>query len=399
MVIIEPAIGEMGGNIPLIFPFSAFILKLMLSHPENSNWLEIDRGAIANNYLMLRRITSTRVMGVVKANAYGHGIAGVARVIAESDGFYCGVARIDEALELRREGIHTPILILGYTPDECLRQAIENQVTLTIFHPEQAGPLSSAASSAGRKALVHVKVDTGMSRLGATPQTAYELIQRLAREPSVYVEGIFSHYACADELGKPITAQQEKLFLDLLAELQSIGLRPPLAHIANSAAALTRPSSRLDMVRTGIALYGMHPSSEVHLPTGFRPALTWKSRLISVFDLPAGRGVSYGHDYVTQKQEKIGVIPVGYGDGYRRIPGNQVLIHGQCAPIIGRVCMDQMMVRLNEIPEAKVNDEVVLLGMQEGESIQAERLAQAWKTINYEVTSSITARVPRLYHG
>lgn len=385
--------------IPLIFPSSPLILEPMLSHLAYSNWLEVDRGAIANNFHKLQQITSTRVMVVVKANAYGHGITEVSKVVANAGGSYCGVARIDEALELRRAGIHTPILILGYTPSECFPQAIENQITLTLFQSEQVEVLSHAASSIGRKTLVHVKVDTGMSRLGASPQMAYELIQRLADERSIYVEGIFSHYACADEPSKPITAQQERLFLDLLADLQSVGLRPPLAHAANSAAALTRPSSRLDMIRIGIALYGMHPSSEVQLPSSFKPALIWKSQLCSVFDLPAGRGISYGHDYVTQGEERIGVISVGYGDGYRRIPGSQVLIHGRRAPVVGRVCMDQMMVSLNEIPKAKVGDEVVLLGTQEGETIRAEDLAQAWTTINYEVTSGITARVPRLYYS
>lgn len=322
---------------PLILPVCALILDSMLSHPGNSNWLEIDLGAIASNLHKLQQLTSTRVMAVVKANGYGHGIKEVAKVAALAGASYCGVARIDEAIELRQAGIQTPVLILGYTPGERFAEAIANRITLTLFQPEQLETLSQAASSTGHHALIHIKVDTGMSRLGATPEMAYELLQRLASEKAIQVEGIFTHYACADELSKPITSQQERLFLDLLAELQTNGLRPPLAHAANSAEALTRLASRLDMITAGIALYGMHPSTKVRLSDDFRPALAWKSQLSSVLDLPAGRGISYGHDYITQEEERIGVIPVGYGDGYRRMHGSLVLIHGQRAPVVGRL--------------------------------------------------------------
>jgi alanine racemase len=371
----------------------------MLSHPGNSNWLEIDRGAIANNLRKLKELTSVRVMAVVKANGYGHGIVQAAQVAAEAGAAYCGVARIDEALELRRAALETPILVLGFTPSERFVEAIGNDITLTIFQPEQVEVLSGATAQAGRMAEVHVKVDTGMSRLGATPAEAFQLVRRLSQLKGTHLEGIFTHYACADEPDKPITAQQEKQFLDLLAELQSAGLKPPLTHAANSAAALTRPTSHLDMVRVGIALYGMDPSPEVRLPSGFLPTLTWKAQLSSTFTLPPNRGISYGHDYVTMAHEKIGVVPVGYGDGYRRVPGNQVLIHGKRTPVVGRVCMDQLMVRLDNIPDAKKGDEVVLLGRQGEESINASELAHIWGTINYEMTCDLSARVPRFYRG
>jgi alanine racemase len=371
----------------------------MLSHPGNSNWLEIDRGAIANNLRRLEKLTSVRVMAVVKANGYGHGIAQVARVAAASGAAYCGVARIDEAIELRRAELGIPILVLGFTPSERFVEAIANDITLTIFQPEQVDILSGAAAQASRIAKVHVKVDTGMSRLGAPPAQAFDLVRRLSNSKDTLLEGIFTHYACADEPDKPITEQQEAQFLDLLAEIHSAGFTPELAHAANSAATLTRPSSYLDMVRVGIALYGMDPSPEVRLPSGFSPALSWKAQLSSVFTLPPGRGISYGHAYYTTGQEIIGVVPVGYGDGYRRVPGNQVLIHGKRAPVVGRVCMDQLMVNLDDIPDAARGDEVVLLGKQGDESINASELACIWGTINYEMTCDLSARVPRFYQG
>jgi alanine racemase len=382
----------------LKFGTSTLILGNMISHPGNSNWLEIDRGALAHNLQRFKELTSVRVMAVVKANGYGHGITEVAKVAARSGAAYCGVARVDEALELRRAGVDIPVQILGYTHTDRFVEAIGNEITLTIFQLEQADLIQNAAEQVGRKAKVHIKVDTGMSRLGAKPEEAYELVQRLSKEKDIDLEGIFTHYACADEPDNPLTAQQESLFLDLLSEIQSLGLRPKIAHASNSAAALTRPSSHLDMVRIGIALYGMPPSPEVQLPEDFRPSLTWKAQLTSVFTLPPGSGISYGHRYRTTGYERIGVVPVGYGDGYRRVSGNQVLIGGKRIPVVGRVCMDQIMVQLDELPTAQVGDEVVLLGSQGDETISASELAQKWGTINYEATCDLSARVPRFYY-
>ncbi|KPK94507.1 MAG: hypothetical protein AMJ88_04060 [Anaerolineae bacterium SM23_ 63] len=365
----------------------------------NSNWLEINRGAIIENASHLLKLTGVRLMAVVKANGYGHGITEVVRVAVSAGATYCGVARVEEAFELRRAGIEAPILVLGYTPDEQLADAIGRNVALTVFHPEQIETLVAAASVAGRPALVHVKVDTGMSRLGAQPAIAYQLLGQLTKEPSVEVEGVFTHFARADETEDPTTALQERRFLDLLAEIEAAGLRPPLVHAANSAAALTRPSTHLDMVRIGIALYGLDPSTRVPLPEGFQPALAWKAHLTHVQQYPAGTGVSYGHVYQTHGQERIGVVPVGYGDGYRRVEGNAVLIHGQQVPVVGRVCMDQLMVQLDHVPQAKVGDEVVLLGHQGEEHIRAEEIAKRWETINYEVVCGLGARVPRVYVG
>ncbi|UCF61062.1 MAG: alanine racemase [Anaerolineaceae bacterium] len=384
---------------PLSSSELGLILAFVNPREGNSNWLEIDRGAIIDNASQLLKLTGVRLMAVVKANGYGHGITEVVRVAISAGATYCGVARVEEAFELRRAGIEAPILVLGYTPDEQLTDAIGRNVALTIFHPEQVETLLAAASVAGRPAIVHIKVDTGMSRLGAQPATAYQLLGQLTEAPAVEVEGVFTHFAKADEMDDPTTTLQERRFLDLLAEIEAAGLRPPLVHAANSAAALTRPSTHFDMVRIGIALYGLDPATTVPLPEGYKPALAWKAHLTHVQEYPAGTGVSYGHIYKTRGEERIGVVPVGYGDGYRRVEGNAVLIHGQRVPVVGRVCMDQLMVQLDQIPEAKVGDEVVLLGHQEDEHIRAEEIAKRWETINYEVVCGLGARVPRVYIG
>jgi alanine racemase len=338
-------------------------------------------------------------MAVVKANGYGLGITEVAEVVSDAGADYCGVARVDEALELRKAGIDSTIQILGYTHNDRFHEAISNEITLTIFHPEQVDIVQAAAAEVGRNAKVHVKVDTGMSRLGARPETAYEIVKKFSEKPEIILEGIFTHFACADELSNPITGEQEKLFLDLVSEIQASGIQIPMIHAANSAAALTRPSSYLDMVRVGIALYGMKPSDEVPLPDNFTSTLSWKAQISSVLHLPPGRGISYGHAYVTQGHETIGVVPVGYGDGYRRVFGNEVLVQGKRAPVVGKVCMDQIMIQLDNIPDAGIGDEVVLLGKQGDEIIRPSELAQKWGTINYEMTCDLSARVPRFYHG
>jgi alanine racemase len=371
----------------------------MISHPGNSNWLEIDRSAIANNLQKIKELTSVKVMAVIKANGYGHGISEVARIAGDSGAVYCGVARIDEALELRRAGISTPILVLGHTPSDRFVDALGNEISISMFQPEQIEVVDAATSESGKQATVHVKVDTGMSRLGATPDLAYQLVQDLSTRSSVNLEGVFTHYACADNPGSGATEKQERMFIELVAELESTGIRPPLVHAANSAAVLTRPSSYFDMVRVGIALFGMPPSASVPLPEGFKTPLAWKAQLSTVVKLPPGRGISYGHDYVTTEEETIGVIPVGYGDGYRWIHGNEVLVRGKRAPLVGRVCMDQVIVKLDHIPGAKAGDEVVLLGTQKDETITAHDLAENWGTINYEVTCGLSARVPRFYHN
>lgn len=304
---------------------------------------------------------------------------------------------MDEALELRRSGLDAPILLLGFTPPGRVVEAITNQVSMTVWRSEQVETASSIAQSLGHPAHVHLKVDTGMSRLGVQPPDALELAYRLSETPNIVFEGVFTHFARADETDRAITDRQESRFREVLQMFDSAGIRPPLVHAANSAASLTRPSACFNVVRAGIAIYGLHPSGQCQLTSDFRPALTWKSVLSHVKTLPPGRGVSYGHIYTTRSEERIGTFPVGYADGFRRLTGNEVLVGGQRVPVVGQVCMDQSMLQLDAVPQASSGDEVVIIGSQEGERISAEEVASRWGTINYEVVCGIGPRVPRIY--
>jgi alanine racemase len=239
-------------------------------------------------------------------------------------------------------------------------------------------------------------VDTGMSRLGIQAEEALQFVVSLPSK-GLRVEGIFTHFARADESDSSSVQAQERRFNLAIQALEAAGACPTLVHASNSAASLTRSSSRYNMVRAGIAIYGLHPSGECMLPDCFSPALTWKTILSQVKLLPSGRGVSYGHTYVTRKQERVGTLPVGYADGFRRTAGNVVLVGGKRIPVIGRVCMDQVMIQLDSIPEARKGDEVVLIGDQGEAKLPAEDLAATWGTINYEVVCGIGARVSRLY--
>jgi alanine racemase len=362
-----------------------------------ATWAQIDLGAIVSNIRTLADHTRTQIMAVVKANAYGHGAVPAAKAALRAGAAWCGVARASEALDLRRAGLKCPILILGLTPMEGMAELISARVSMTVWDPSQVRAASAAASQVGETARLHLKVDTGMSRLGVGPEQALGLARSLAQAPGVLFEGVFTHFARADEREAGPTEAQESLFQHVLEGLESAGLRPWLVHAANSAASLTRPSACFDMVRVGIAMYGLHPSPECRLPADFRPALSWKAQLSQVKVLPGGRGVSYGHVYTTAGEERIGTVPVGYADGFRRTAGNEMLVGGRRVPVVGRVCMDQCLVQLDSVPEAKPGDEVVLIGSQGAERITAEQVAQRWGTINYEVVCGIGSRVPRLY--
>ncbi len=236
-----------------------------------------------------------------------------------------------------------------------------------------------------------------MSRLGVKPEGASHLAQEATRLPSVHLEGVFTHFAMADELDLDTTDSQLGLFREIISSWESAGLRPPLVHCATPASALRRPGAWYCLVRVGIAMYGLHPSSDCQLPGVVRPALSWKSRLSQVKLLPPGRGISYGHIYTTASEERIGTVPVGYADGFRRVEGNEVLVGGKRVPVVGKVTMDQVMVQLDALPDAQPGDEVVIIGSQNAERISAEDVADRWGTINYEVTCAIMKRVPRVY--
>ena len=364
-----------------------------------ATWAEVDLGAIAGNVRFFRKTTQRAVMAVVKANAYGHGAAPVARAALEAGASWLAVARAGEALELREAGLAAPILILGYTSPARWMELIRAGVSLTVWSEAQIAELAAAGRQAGEPAHLHLKVDTGMSRLGTEPEQAPLLAEKIRKLEGVLFEGIFTHFARADEADPAPTDAQSTRFRKVVEALEHAGMRPPWVHASNSAGTLRRPEAWYDLVRVGIAMYGLEPSRACPLPETIRPALAWKSSLAMVKTLPPGRGISYGHVYTTTRDERIGTIPVGYADGFRRIEGNVVLVRGRRVPVIGRVTMDQIMVQLDGVPEAQVGDVVVLIGRQQEECISAEEVAERWGTINYEVTSGLAARVPRLYIG
>jgi alanine racemase len=254
------------------------------------------------------------------------------------------------------------------------------------------------AKEASKPLKAHVKVETGMGRLGMDMALVPDFLEEYANNELIQIDGIFTHFARADEPDVAMTNRQLSRFKGLLEDLRKVDLCPEMVHAANSAAVLNYPEAYFDMVRPGIAIYGLDPSPESQLPNSFRPALTWKARLTSVRMLPPEHGVSYGSVYVTSKEERIGVIPVGYGDGFRRIPKQQVLLHGKLVNVVGRVCMDQCMLQLDEVPDAALGDEVVLFGEQGKQRISVGDLAARWGTVNYEVVCGLADRLPRLYY-
>jgi alanine racemase len=360
-------------------------------------WLEIDLGAVRNNVQKLREISANNVMAIVKANAYGHGLVEVARAALAGGASWLGVARLEEAATLRQAGLDADILVLGMTMPERAAEAAGLNLRLAVYDYELAKATAAYASAAGQTLRVHAKFDTGMGRLGVSPENGLEFIRYLNGLAGLQVEGMFTHLAEADDPPKPSTNQQLERFDGLLGRLQSSGLRPALVHAANSAATLYFPRARYDLVRSGIAIYGLHPSDEAPLPDGFRPALSWKARLASVKELPPGHGIGYNFRYTTTRRERIGVCPAGYADGFRRRLGNYALVGGKRVPVVGGVCMDQCMLQLDQVPEAKIGDEIVLIGTQGNECLSAEEFGKAWGTVNYDLVCGLSARVPRFY--
>jgi len=377
--------------------------QIVLMRPERPTWLEIDLSAIANNTRAMKQLVGpdVRVLVSLKADGYGHGALKVARTALHNGASMLGVATVSEATPLREAGITAPILVFGYVPLWQMREAVRLDLTITLYTLDAARALSRAAMALGKTARVHVKVDTGMSRLGIRSERIDEILAllRAIRElPNLELEGLFTHFAKADSADHTHAHLQLARFQEVLHRIELEGLRPPLVHAANSAATLMLPEARFDMVRPGIALYGLEPSPDVRLPEEFQPALAFKTQVAQVKLIPAGEGISYGGTFVTEQPTWIAVLPVGYADGFRRAPANwgSVLIHGQEAPLLGRVCMDQSMVDISHIPEVRVGDEVVLIGRQGNAALTAETVAQRLGTINYEVVAEILARVPRV---
>ena len=367
-------------------------------------WLEIDLSVLSSNVRELRRRIGPRrlLYAVVKANAYGHGADLIAASAMRAGADRLAVAAVNEAVALRRAGLDAPILVLGYTPPELAQTLLEYALTATVYEARTALAFAEAAARQGQPLPVHLKVDTGMHRLGVDHADALELCARLNRDDHLRLEGIYTHFSTADEVDQRYSREQLRRFCLLLDRLVSAGCRPPIAHAANSAATLALPQAHLDAVRCGILLYGLSPSADLPAPPELRPVLSWKARIAQVRRLNAGEPVSYGNTWRAPDTRIVAVVPVGYADGFPRSPQNwqRVLIGGREASIVGRVCMDQTVVDVTEIVASGVSveqhDEVVLIGSQQGANLSAEMVAARLGTINYEVTSCLMARLPRI---
>ncbi len=368
-------------------------------------WAEVDLKAIAHNIRELRRITNpkTRFMAVVKANAYGHGIIEVARESLENGAEALGVANIEEGIQLRKAGIDAPVLIFGYTPPMHVKKLIEFDLTQTVYSYETSRALSQSAAKYGKKIKVHIKVDTGMGRLGllmGIKDNSLTEVESISRLPMLELEGIYTHFATADESERSYAGKQFEIFMDILNQLRIAGLEIPVTHAANSAAIINMPETHLDMVRAGISIYGLYTSEEVDRSIiKLKPAMELKTKIIHLKKVPAGFKVSYGTTYETEKPTTIATVSIGYADGLNRLLSSKgrMLVCGHSAPIVGRVCMDMTMLDVGEIPEVVMEQEVVVFGKQGNASISVDEIASTINTINYEVVSTIMERVPRIY--
>ncbi|HBG7379216.1 alanine racemase [Clostridioides difficile] len=362
-------------------------------------WAEINLDNLRFNLNNIKNLLEEdiKICGVIKADAYGHGAVEVAKLLEKEKVDYLAVARTAEGIELRQNGITLPILNLGYTPDEAFEDSIKNKITMTVYSLETAQKINEIAKSLGEKACVHVKIDSGMTRIGFQPneESVQEIIE-LNKLEYIDLEGMFTHFATADEVSKEYTYKQANNYKFMSDKLDEAGVKIAIKHVSNSAAIMDCPDLRLNMVRAGIILYGHYPSDDVFKDRlELRPAMKLKSKIGHIKQVEPGVGISYGLKYTTTGKETIATVPIGYADGFTRIQKNpKVLIKGEVFDVVGRICMDQIMVRIDKDIDIKVGDEVILFG--EGE-VTAERIAKDLGTINYEVLCMISRRVDRVY--
>jgi alanine racemase len=369
----------------------------MTTQPMRPTWVEVDINALASNVRALKQIVGDNValMAVVKADGYGHGAVVASQTALLNGANYLAVANLQEALELREAAINAPILIMGYTPTYAIREAIRENITVTAYDLDLARAYDRAARDITSRLRVHVKIDTGMGREGVLPNDAMVLFRHLSTMQHLEIEGIYTHFSSADE-DSPYTAEQLATFRNVLRPLRGSGFSFKYIHAANSAAVLTNKDTLFNMVRCGIALYGLHPSETVQLPDGFRPVLTWKTIVAQVKTLPSGHPVGYGNTYKTRREETVAWLPIGYADGFSRTPSwKEVLIHGKRAPVIGRVSMEKTVINISGIPNVSIGDEVVLIGKQGHDEITVDEVAKHLGTINYDILCNILPRVPR----
>lgn len=371
---------------------------------EKRTWAEIDLDALAHNMREIRRITDphAQIMAVVKADAYGHGVAECARTLLDNGADRLAAATLDEALELRKIFFDVPILILGSSMEEEARELILNDITPNVYTYELAEALSQKAVELGRKVKVHVKLDTGMSRIGFVAresgnEAVIDEIKRISKLPMLEIEGIFSHFSTSDEADDAYTRHQFRCFMDVCKGLEAEGVNIPIKHICNSAGIMMYPEYHLDMVRPGVILYGMYPSDEVDKSRlDLRYVMSLKSVITYVKEIEPGRGVSYGKEYIADGMAKIATVPIGYADGYSRLLAKnaKIAVNGGLFPIAGRICMDQCMIDVTSVNNIKRGDEALIFG--DG-PVTVDDIARWLGTINYEITCMVSRRIPRVY--
>ncbi len=365
-------------------------------------WVEISLDALRHNLRAFRSAlpAEMRIMAVVKADAYGHGAVQIAKECIAEGASYLAVAFMDEALELRRAGIEAPVLVLGYTPAEAVPLAVKYRITINVYSMDVLEALAKRGPEEP-SVKIHIKVDSGMGRLGLNrTEDAIAFIERALSLPGVEVEGLFTHYACADEADKAYTREQFSKFERVAGHFREKGISFPYVHAGNTATAIDTPEISYNMVRLGIGMYGLYPSDEVDMErVKLRPVMSLKTRIVMLKSMEEGAGVSYGALYHASEGEEIATLAVGYADGFSRMLTGKAhaLIRGKRVPVVGRVCMDQCMISLQDVNGAEIGDEVVLFGEQDGLVLPAEELAEKLGTVNYEIVCMISHRVPRVY--
>jgi alanine racemase len=376
-------------------------LKVDYAGLKRAAWLEVNLAAIRHNLRALRELIGARVkiMAVVKANGYGHGIIELAKTAISNGAEQLGVAMLQEASELRKAGMTCPILVLGGSLPQMAPDIVCNEITQAVSSIEMCKALSQAACSLNRAAYVHIKIDTGMGRLGIDAHKTVEFVKELQRLPGLVISGVFTHLACADEDNDSFSRLQLENFQRALRDLASCGIHTGIVHAANSAAILKYPEAHFDMIRPGLALYGLPPYPAASNRISLRPSLSLKARIVQVKDFPRGSAIGYGRTYTLQKDTVLAVVPVGYADGLPRALSNKgyVVVRANKAPIVGRVCMDQFTIDIGHIPHVEPGEIVTIIGESKKERISARDVADAAGTIQNEVVSSLTDRLPRLY--
>lgn len=365
--------------------------------PNRAAWVEVHLGAITHNYHEIRKCLrkDVKLCAVVKANAYGHGTIAAARKAIEAGAAYLAVASIAEAQKLRHAGFTTPLLILGLVEPECARDIVEMDITQTVCRMDLARALSAEAVRQNKSVKIHLPIETGLGRIGVFPKDAPAMAKAITTLPGLELEGAFSHFAAADILDKTFTNKQISAFQEACSAIESLGIPIPIKHIAESAAILDVKNSHFDMVRAGVIQYGLWPSEEVSRPIHLRPCMKLCARIIYIKMLRAGESVGYGRQFIAKRQTRIATIPIGYADGYiRAYAKGSVEVCGKRAPIAGRICMDQCMIDITDIPEAKLGDVVTLFG---SDTLTADEVARWANTINYEVISLVSEHLSRVY--